>query len=71
MKFKCGKNEQEFLAHINKMKASDKMKWKPWFAWYPVEMKKGDCRWLEIIERRYAHYSSICGFYGREYREKQ
>lgn len=27
-------------------------KWHPWFAWYPVRVGPGDCRWLETVYRR-------------------
>jgi hypothetical protein len=26
--------------------------WHPWFAWRPVKVDSGECRWLEWIERR-------------------
>lgn len=26
--------------------------WHRWFAWYPVRIDYGDCRWLETVERR-------------------
>jgi hypothetical protein len=26
--------------------------WHKWFAWYPVHLGNGDCRWLEYVERR-------------------
>lgn len=27
--------------------------WERWFAWYPVKISRGDCRWLEFVERKY------------------
>jgi hypothetical protein len=29
-----------------------KMTWHTWFAWFPVRVGPGDCRWLEKVERR-------------------
>lgn len=26
--------------------------WHDWFAWFPVRVEKGDCRWMETVERR-------------------
>lgn len=26
--------------------------WHQWFAWYPVRTARGECRWLETVERR-------------------
>lgn len=26
--------------------------WHKWFAWYPVRVGSGDCRWLEYVERK-------------------
>jgi len=44
MKFNCGlTTEQKFNA---------KQKWHPVFAWLPHRVGDGDCRWLEVIERR-------------------
>lgn len=42
--------------------------WRRWFAWYPVQVVLGDCRWLEIVERRKkpwpADYASRAALYG-------
>lgn len=47
MKLKCGKTVEEEAAELQRGK-----EWRRWFAWYPVQIAKGDCRWLEYIERR-------------------
>lgn len=44
MKFNCGPTWEE--------------KWHKWFAWHPITLGGGDCRWLETIERK-GTYSSL------------
>lgn len=44
MKFDSGPTPEEY--------AADKMKWRPWFAWFPVQVGPHDSRWLEMVERR-------------------
>jgi hypothetical protein len=44
MKFNCGPTPQE--------KHEAKQDWHPWFAWCPVRVGSGDCRWLETVERK-------------------
>ena len=29
-----------------------KHQWHKWFAWYPVQLSRNDCRWLEYVERK-------------------
>lgn len=43
MKFNCDKRQQKERAQ---------RAWHAWFAWFPVRVEQGDCRWLEIVERR-------------------
>lgn len=48
MKFNCGRTREEKQAeyirhHFN---------WHYKFAWWPVQVDKHDCRWLEFVERR-------------------
>lgn len=81
MKFKCGKTQEELK--IEYEKRQEKLKanyvWKPWFAWRPVKVGDGDCRWLEIVERRpwYTLYHSESGTryedwgYGYQYRKNK
>lgn len=62
MKFKCGPTIAERAAKekAEQEKLHANFVWKPWFAWRPIKVGDGDCRWLEIIERRpwYSrHYS--------------
>lgn len=44
--------------------------WHRWFAWYPVEVAKDDCRWLEFIERKIKWHSGtyMGGWWNTEYR---
>jgi hypothetical protein len=51
MKFNCGPTPQE--------KHEAKKKWHHWFAWYPVRIASGDCRWLETVERKGKWYPSF------------
>jgi hypothetical protein len=52
MRFSCGQSHYE--------KNLAKQKWHAWFAWRPVRVASGDCRWLETVARkgRY-HYGMI------------
>lgn len=40
MKFSCGSSKTEIAD------------WHDWFAWHPVRVGDGDCRWLETVERK-------------------
>ena len=42
MKFNCDREPR----------VDQKKSWHVWFAWYPVKVGPGDCRWLEKVERR-------------------
>lgn len=44
MRFNCGPSYSVRMARLRQ--------WHTWFAWYPVRVEEGDCRWLEFIERR-------------------
>ncbi len=51
MRFNCGP-DQETQRRRRRQKARDHWcSWHRWFAWYPVRIKEGDCRWLEFVER--------------------
>ena len=54
MKFNCG--PYSYTRWLNKRL------WHLWFAWRPVRVAEGDCRWLEFVERRDANTldPSIC-----------
>lgn len=41
MKFNCGPTWQE--------RRDAKQEWHLWFAWRPVRIASGDCRWLEYV----------------------
>ena len=34
--------------------------WKGWYAWYPVTTERGECIWLQRIERRQVYRSGSC-----------
>lgn len=44
MKFNCGMTYAEYEERLQR--------WHLWFAWHPVRVAKGDCRWLEKVERK-------------------
>lgn len=44
MRFNCGPTLQEKIAA--------KEQWHIWFAWFPVRVTPGDCRWLEKVKRK-------------------
>lgn len=44
MKLNCGLTFNE--------RYEQKTNWHKWFAWYPVRIASGDCRWLEHVERK-------------------
>ncbi len=44
MRFNCGMT----FADRNKYLSE----WHAWFAWYPVMIVSGDCRWLETVQRK-------------------
>ena len=51
MKFNCRKLEG-LLIQKRARKWDRIIKWHRVFAWWPVEVKYGDCRWLEYVERK-------------------
>lgn len=55
MKFKCGLTKSELAAREIQvqMRRISLCEWHKWFAWFPVKVDDGDCRWLEYVERRY------------------
>lgn len=54
MKFKCGLTREEAQAKEEK-RVADNLKLleegEVFFAWFPIAVAKGDCRWLEKIRR--------------------
>lgn len=59
MKFDCGpsraeKRKARAIIRAGKIKAKyERLRnWHPHFALFPVRIAKGDCRWLETVERR-------------------
>lgn len=48
MKFDCGDTVEDRRIRAKRAKEQ----WHPWFAWRPVRIGAGDCRWLEYVERK-------------------
>jgi hypothetical protein len=44
MRFNCGDGWLE--------RRCKRERWHRWFAWRPVRVADGDCRWLEYVERQ-------------------
>jgi hypothetical protein len=40
--------------------------WHTKFAWWPIKLAHGDCRWLETIERRRVEVNSM--YYGWDWK---
>lgn len=55
MKFNCGPDP--VTRWFRKKERLEK--WHLWFAWHPVRLHEGDCRWLEFVERK----GSFASFY--------
>lgn len=71
MKFDCDSRRDRREAKRKARKAALR-EWHPYFAWFPVRLAHGDCRFLETVERRFVTFSSAWdyGFYRIEYRER-
>lgn len=55
MKFKCGLTEEEEKQKVVARLEANRIlveKGEVWFAWYPVQIEQGHCRWLEKVRRR-------------------
>lgn len=48
MKLNCGPTKTE----RRRIARNHFCEWRRWFAWRPVRVGSGDCRWLEYVERR-------------------
>ena len=44
MKWDCGETLHE--------RTQRQKEWHRWYAWHPVRVGPGDCRWLEYVERK-------------------
>jgi len=51
MKFNCDRVEDWCRKH-QKQRVERLAKMQRWFAWRPVVVGHGDCRWLEVVVRR-------------------
>lgn len=60
MKIKCGPSWWE--RHLAKQE------WHRWFAWRPVRVGEGDCRWLEAVERKGTYWCYGHGSWDWKYR---
>lgn len=60
MKLDCGPTPRQ--------RHQRKQLWHRWFAWFPVRIGPGDCRWLETIHRKGTYHASYGGdFWTYEY----
>jgi hypothetical protein len=51
-------------------KRAHKMRWHPWYAWFPVRLRDNDCRWLEWVERKIEYSGPVAPMERmRHYRE--
>lgn len=78
MKFNCGPSfaERYQAAYERKLDKRNRLQnWHSYFTWWPTRIGKGDCRWLEYIERKGTyhenHYYGSSTWWTWEYREKQ
>jgi hypothetical protein len=62
VKFNC-----DALSDAAKAKRRAERAWHDWFAWRPVKVAHGDCRWLETIERRKEHWFANDYIFSRSY----
>jgi hypothetical protein len=58
MKWDCDRRERERVARF-KAKLIAESEWHDVFAWLPVRVADGDCRWLETIQRRLLYPEGI------------
>lgn len=69
MKFKCGLTEEEEKARLD-AEVNDVMaqiiSGKRVFAWLPKRVAKGDCRWLEFVNRKVTNVQACSDGYGWE-----
>lgn len=58
MKFNCGLSKKERKERGNEAYAKELLRITDWhdvFAWKPINIGLGNCRWLETVERRYVY----------------
>lgn len=60
MQLSCGRSWEEWH--------NARAQWHRWFAWRPVRLESGDCRWLEYVERR-VEFFSLCDCMFKYYRQ--
>lgn len=53
MRFNCGPSSEE--------RDRRKQEWHLWFAWRPVRVASGECRWLEYVERKGSFWCTYSG----------
>lgn len=76
MKFKCGPNAQEILDKKLRLERELEERtnyltnWHSYFAWFPVEVAAGDCRWLEQVQRR-GVYSNFWDYWSWSYKANE
>lgn len=66
MRFNCDyfrdKAVQQFVEREKR-----EWEWNDWFAWRPIKVAHGDCRWWETIERRREPFERVRDFGGYGY----
>jgi len=54
MKFNCDYFKD--MGRYNRAKRWDSLcEWHDYFPWFPTRIKHGDCRWLEMVQRRHKY----------------
>lgn len=56
MKINCGPSPATKRARAEVVARGEKerlLAWHAHFAWWPVRVGEGDCRWLEVVERKF------------------
>jgi len=60
VKLNCGPTREEKQRARERRQREQRYRleeWHKWFAWFPVRVGKGDCRWLEVVERKGSDWS--------------
>lgn len=67
MKWNCDAWREKSIKRIE-AKAEKMIQWHPYFAIWPVKIGYGDCRWFEVVYRRYQDTYRI-SYRGYSYRD--
>lgn len=70
MRFNCDRLD-DYLRDCKRRRDEARREWHVWFAWRPVKLEHGDCRWFEFVERREVYVNGYFeSYYEWEYRAK-